>query len=90
MSYTKLSELFDKPQIKANDRIALGDFQRKIKCINTWLKFVGYLQTFSPAEYIEKAIKRLLNHLKNSFYQSHSNKILERNSFVSLERLKSG
>ena len=43
MSYTKLSELFDKPQIKANDRIALGDFQRKIKCINTWLKFVGYL-----------------------------------------------
>ena len=29
VSYTKLSKLFDKPQIKANDHIALGRFPSK-------------------------------------------------------------
>ena len=37
---------------------------------------MGYLQTFSPTEYIVKAEKRLPNHLRNSFYKSHSNIIL--------------
>ena len=49
---------------------------------------MGYLQTFSPTEYIVKAVKRLPNHLRNSLYQSHSNIILERNSFVSLEKFE--
>ena len=44
--HTKLNELFGKPQIKANDGIALRDFHQKVKCINTWLKSIGYLQTF--------------------------------------------
>ena len=43
---------------------------------------MGYLQTFSPTEYIVKAVKRVPNHLRNSFYKSHSNIILERNSLV--------
>ena len=49
---------------------------------------MGYLQTFSPTEYIVKAVKRVPNHLRNSFYKSHSNIILERNSFVSLEQFE--
>ena len=49
---------------------------------------MGYLQTFSPSEYTVKAVKRLPNHLRNSFYKSHSNIILERNSFVSLEQFE--
>ena len=49
---------------------------------------MGYLQTFSPTEYIVKAVKRLPNHLRNSFYKSHSNIILERNNFVSLEQFE--
>ena len=52
VSYTTLSELFDKPQLKANDCIALRDFHQKVKCINTWLKSMGYLQTFSPTKYM--------------------------------------
>ena len=74
---TKLS-----PKIKANDQIALRDFHEKIKCINTWLKSMGYLQTFLPAEYKMKAVKLYSNYLRNSVYQSHSNIILEKNSFV--------
>ena len=35
-----------------------------------------------------KAVKRLPNHLRNSFYKSQSNIILERNSFVSLEQFE--
>ena len=88
VSHTKLSELFHNPQLKANDRMALRDFHQKVKCINTWLKSMGYLQLFLPTVYIVKAVKRLPNHLRNSFYKSHSNIILERNSFVSLEQFE--
>ena len=49
---------------------------------------MGHLQTFSPPEYIVKAVKRLPNHLRNSFYKSHSNITLERNSFVLLEEFE--
>ena len=61
---------FDKPQIKAYDRIALRDFNQKfkymndkypVKCINTRLKPIGYLQTFLPTEYIVKAVKSFPN-----------------------------
>ena len=50
VSHTKLSELFDKPH--ENDRTALRDFHQKVKCINTWLKSMGYLQTFSSTKYM--------------------------------------
>ena len=39
-------------------------------------------------EYIVKAVKCLPNHLRNSFYKSYSNIILERNSFASLEQFE--
>ena len=45
---------------------------------------MGYLQTFSPTEYIVKTVKRLANHLINSFCQSYSVIILDKNSFASL------
>ena len=35
VSHVKLSELFDKPQIKANNLIALRYFEQKVKFINT-------------------------------------------------------
>ena len=87
--HTKLNKLFGKPQIKANDGIALRDFHQKVKFINTWLKSIGYLQTFLPTEYIVKAVKCLLNHLRNLLYESHSNIILERISFILLEQFES-
>ena len=49
---------------------------------------MGYSQTFSPTKYIVKAVKRLLNHFRNSLYKSHSNTTLERNSCVSLEQFE--
>ena len=88
VSHIKLSELFDKPQIKVNDHIALRGFHQKVKCINTSLKPMGYLKTFSPAEYIVKAVKRPPNHLRNLLYNSHSNITLKRNSFISLEQFE--
>ena len=88
VSHTKLSELFDKPRYKSNDRVVLRDFHQKVKCINNWLKSVGYLQTFSPTQYIVKTVKRLLNHLRESLYKSNSNITVDRNSFVSLEQFK--
>ena len=53
-SHKKLSELLNKPQIKANDPIALRYFHQKVKCINTWLNSLGYLQTISPTDYTWK------------------------------------
>ena len=67
VSHTKLCELFDKPQIKANNCITLRNFHQKVKCVNTWLKSIEYLQTFLPNEYIVKAVKRLPNHLRSLF-----------------------
>ena len=51
---------------------------------------MGYLQTFLPTEYIVKAVKRLPNHLRNSFYKGHSNIILEKIVLFHLNSVKSG
>ena len=63
------------PQTKANDCKALRDFLQKVRCISTWLKSTGYLQTFSAVEFTVKTVTRLTNCLRNSFYQCHSNAV---------------
>ena len=65
VSYTKLYELFDKAQTKANNCVTLINFHQNLKCINTWLKSIEYLQTFLPTEYSVKAIKLLPSHLRS-------------------------
>ena len=71
--------MFDKPQIKFGDRIALREFQQSLKCVITWLETMGYSFSLNSAEYLTKAVKRLPNFLRHCFYKycdpiKHSNK----------------
>ena len=40
--HLKFKSVFDKPQIKSRDRIALREFQQSLKCVITWLKTMGF------------------------------------------------
>ena len=71
--------MFDKPQIKFGDRIALREFQQSLKCVITWLETMGSSFSLNSAEYLTKAVKRLPNFLRHCFYKycdpiKHSNK----------------
>ena len=62
-SHTKLSELFDKPQIKANDRIAFRDFHQKVKDL---VKIYEIFKTLFTCESCKTS-----SCLKDLFYQNH-------------------
>ena len=79
VTHLKLKSGFDKPQIKSGDRIALREFQQSLKCVITWLETMGYSFSLNSAEHFTKAVKRLPNFLRHSFYKycnpiKHSNK----------------
>ena len=74
--------MFNKPNIKANNLITVRYFDEKVKFINTQLK------SFLPTEYMVKVVNYFSNHLRNSFYQSYLNIILERIIFVSFLQFK--
>ena len=82
VTHLKLKPVFDKPQIKSGDRIALREcdiMQCDIKCVITWLGTMGYLFSLNSIEHLTKTVKRLPNFLRHSFYKycnpiKHSNK----------------
>ena len=55
----RLKNLFDKPQIRANDRITLRQFHQELKLIFTWLMSAGYEVPIFSSENLTKAIIRL-------------------------------
>ena len=61
--------MFDKPQIKPGDSIPLREFQRSLKCVITWLETMGYSFSLNSTEHPTKAVKRLPNFLRHSFYK---------------------
>ena len=82
VTHLKLKPVFDKPQIKSGDRIALREcdiMQCDIKCVITWLGTMDYLFSLNSIEHLTKTVKRLPNFLRHSFYKycnpiKHSNK----------------
>ena len=79
VTHLKLKSVFDKPQIKSGDRVALREFQQTLKCVITWLETIAYSFSLSSTEYLMKAVERLTNFLRHSFYKycnpiKHSNK----------------
>ena len=61
ISHFRLKCLFDKPQIRANDRITLRQFHQELKLAITWLMSVGYKVPIFSSENLTKAIIRLPN-----------------------------
>ena len=69
VTHLKLKSVFDKPQIKSEDRIALREFRQSLKCVITWLETMGYSFSLNSTEHLTKAVKRLPNFLRHSFYK---------------------
>ena len=76
VTHIKLKSLFDQPQIKAADRASLKLYHQKLKSPNTWLVSMGYSSTLTSIEYITKAVQRLPNYPRQTFYR-HSREIIE-------------
>ena len=55
----RLKNLFDKPQIRANDRITPREFHQELKLTFTWLMSAGYEVPIFSSENLTKAIVRL-------------------------------
>ena len=73
VSHSRLCSVFDKAQIKTNDRLGLRQFQQQLKCNNSWLLSLGYKSPIFSCENLTKAILRLPWHLCNQFYKSAKN-----------------
>ena len=52
----KIKAVFDCPQIKANDKIGLRNFQKHLKICNSWLCSTGYKAPLLSSENITKAL----------------------------------
>ena len=61
--------MYDNPQRKSGDIIALREFQQSLKCVITWLETMGYWFSLISIEYLTKAFKSLPNFLRHSFYK---------------------
>ena len=69
ISHFRLINLFDKPIIRANDRITLRQFHQELKLTITWLMSVGYKVPIFSSENLTKAIIRLPYQLRQRFYK---------------------
>ena len=69
ISYFRLKNLFNKPQIRVNDRITLGQFHQELKLIISWLMSVGYKVSVFSSKNLTKAIIRLPYQLRQRFYK---------------------
>jgi len=74
VAHLKLKSLLEKPQIGANDRIALRQYQQQLKSTVTWLQSIGYSSHLSSTDALSKAVMRLPNRLRQSFFKSTRNK----------------
>ena len=84
--YIETKLLFDKPQLKHNDRIPLKEFQQQLKCHITWLKPKGYQAILKSPEYLTKAIRRRPNFLRQKFCIYTRNIVINCEDFLSLEQ----
>ena len=69
ISHFRLRNLFDKPEIRANDRMTLRQFHQELKLTNTCLMSVGYKVPNFSSENLTKAIIRLPYQLRQRFYK---------------------
>ena len=73
VTHFKIKSLLDAPQIYANDRVGLPQFHQQLKCCITWIRSMGYSAAIESTENLTKAVMRLPNQLRTSFYKSTKN-----------------
>ena len=69
VAHSRLCSVFDKAQIKTNDKVGLRQFHQQLKCNNAWLLSVGCISPIFSSYNLTKTILRLPSHLCNQFYK---------------------
>ena len=69
VAHSRICSVFDKPQIKANEKVGLRQFHQQLKCSNSWVLSMGYKSPIFSSENLTKAILCLPSHLRNQFYK---------------------
>ena len=55
VAHSKIKAVFDRPQIKTNDKIGLRNFHQHLKICNSWMCSIGYEAPLLSSENIAKA-----------------------------------
>ena len=69
VAHSRLSPAFDKPQMKANNKISLSQFHQQLKCNNSWLLPMGNKSPIFSSENLADATDCLPLHLRNRYYK---------------------
>ena len=70
VAHLKIKVVFDRPQIKPNDKIGLRNFHQHLKICNSWLCSIGYEASSLSSENIAKALICLPHNIRNDFYKT--------------------
>ena len=73
VAHLSLKPMFNKPQIKPNDRSALLEFHQQIKLNISWLPSLGYKTSIYSYYSVTKAILSLPFHLRKEFNKHTKN-----------------
>ena len=79
VSYLKLKELLDQPQLQAKNKPTIRSFQQQLKTTVTWLSSTGYHSAIRSTDNITKAVTRLPNYLRNKFYKEFKSNNIDEN-----------
>jgi len=69
ISHLKLNELFNKPQVPANNRELLRNYHQQLKTTMAWFRSMGYETNMNNTDNLAKAVGRLPNQLRSRFYK---------------------
>ena len=88
VAHLKIKAVFDRPQIKANDKIGLHNFHQHLKICNSRLCSIGYEAPLLSSENIAKALICLPHNIRNDFYKAtkKSNFVDGSVNLIALER----
>ena len=70
VAHLKIKTVFDRPQIKTNDRIGLRNFHQHLKICNSWLCSICYKALLLSSKNIAKALICLPHNIYNDFYKA--------------------
>ena len=70
VAHLKIKAVFDRPQIKTNDKIRLRNFHQHLKICNSWLYSIGYETPLLSSENIAKALTCLPHNIRYDFYKA--------------------
>ena len=88
IAHLKIKAVFDRPQIKPNDRIGQRNFHQHLKICNSWLCSISYEAPLLSSKNIAKELICLPHNIRNDFYKAtkKSNFVDGRVDLIVLER----